>query len=621
MGYAPIVPAEPGFADDGTPYSTRYGDLYHSAQGGLEQTRHVFLAGNGLPDAWAERERFAILETGFGLGLNFLAAWQAWCAAPGGCRRLHFVSVEKHPFRREDLAALHGRWPELADLARQLADAWPCLTPGLHRLHFEGGAVTLTLALGDAAELLPQLELKADALFLDGFSPDRNPELWSADIAAQLARLAAPGATLATWSVAEEVVERLAAAGFALEKRPGFGNKRYMLAGRAPGQCLTTGLANPPAGDRRAVVVGAGAAGSSIANRLAARGYQVTVLEAGSEPAQGASGNKAGVFRPLPALDDGRLARLLRAGFLYGRRHVAALTSAGVRHGATGVLHVARDAKHEDTQRRVVETQAPPPELVRFVERDEAAQLAGWPVEMGGWWFPGGGWINPPSLCRANLAGLDLRCNCRVERMERSGGSWRLLDEAGALIAEAPLVVLANGVDTPRLLAPLGHALPVRVGRGLVSHLPEAAVPPFHIVATRNGYVTPAVDGIHCAGATLTPDDTDPAPRLDDHLENMVRLDAVLPGYSRGLDPAKLDGRVGFRPMSPDRLPIVGPLAASDGLYTLNGFGARGLVWASLCAELLASQIAGDPLPVEADLVQAVSPTRFAGRKPHRGNL
>jgi tRNA 5-methylaminomethyl-2-thiouridine biosynthesis bifunctional protein len=494
-------------------------------------------------------------------------------------------------------------------------DAWPLPTPGLHRLHFEGGGLTLTLGLGDAVELLPQLELRADALYLDGFAPDRNPELWSLAVAAQLARLAAPGATLATWSVAEDVMGRLATADFALEKRPGFGNKRYMLAGRAPGERLPRRAAP----DRRVVVVGAGAAGSSAAQRLAARGYQVTVLEAGGEPAQGASGNKAGVFRPLPSLDDGRLARLLRACFLYGRRHLAALS--GVRHGSTGVLHVARDAKHEDTQRRVVETQAPPPELVRFVERDEAARLAGWPVEAGGWWFPGGGWINPPSLCRANLAGLELRCEHRVERMERRAGLWRLLDAAGEPIAEAPLVVLANGVDAPRLLAPLSHALPVRVGRGLVSHLPEAAVPPFHIVATRNGYVTPAVDGIHCTGATLTPDDTDPAPRLDDHLENMVRLDAVLPGYGRSLDPAKLDGRVGFRPMSPDRLPIVGPIAANDGLYVINGFGARGLVWAALCAELLASQIAGEPLPVEADLVRAVAPDRFAGRKAGRRNL
>jgi tRNA 5-methylaminomethyl-2-thiouridine biosynthesis bifunctional protein len=177
--------------------------------------------------------------------------------------------------------------------------------------------------------------------------------------------------------------------------------------------------------------------------------------------------------------------------------------------------------------------------------------------------------------------------------------------------------VLANGIDTPRLVP----AVPVRIGRGLVSHLPEASVPQFNIVATRNGYVTPAVDGIHCAGATLDADDTDPNPRLADHRENLQRLDAILPGYGKDLDPETLAGRVGFRPMSPDRLPIVGPVVAADDLWVINGFGARGLVWASLCAELLASQIAGDPLPVEGELVHALAMSRFDDRRTRRGKV
>jgi tRNA 5-methylaminomethyl-2-thiouridine biosynthesis bifunctional protein len=608
MTYQPVVPAEVAYAGT-TPYSARYDDIYHSAQGGLEQARHVFLGGNGLPDAWAGRERFVILETGFGLGLNFLATWQAWRNDPQRCRRLHFVSVEKHPFQPDDLAKLHTQWPDLAEFSKQFVGQWPLLVPGLHRLHFDDDRVTLTLVLGDAVAWLPQLSLAADAIYLDGFAPDRNPELWSDEMLATLRRLAAPGATLATWTVAEDVTRCLATADFQWQKRPGFGNKRYMLAGSVTGRRSES--ATP---DKRIVVVGAGLAGASAANRLAARGYEVSVLERGGEPAQGASGNIAGVFRPLPSLDDTRLSRLLRAGFLYGRRHMAALP--GVRHQLTGVLHIARDARHEDTQRRVIERQAPPPEFVRFVEREEAARLAGWPVEMGGWWFAGGGWIDPRSLCRVNLAGINVRLGAQVDRIERADGLWRVRDANGRGLAEAPQVVLANGIETPKLVP-----VPIRVGRGTVSHLPEAAVPPFGIVATRNGYVTPAIDSIHCAGATLTPDDLDPVPRLGDHLENLLRLDAILPGYGKGLDPARLDGRIGFRPMSPDRLPIVGPLSANDGLWVINGFGARGLVWASLCAELLASEIAGDPLPIEKELHQALSVSRLGDKSRRRAEV
>lgn len=358
---------------------------------------------------------------------------------------------------------------------------------------------------------------------------------------------------------------------------------------------------------RSIAVIGAGIAGASVAHALAARGAHVTVIDSADGPASGASGNLAGVFRPLPSRDDSHLSRLLRAGFLLGRQQFSALPEA--RCGWTGVLHIARDTKHAATQRRVVEEQALPVDFCRFVERAEASALAGWPVEQGGWWFARGGWINPPSLCRALLAGIDCRFNQQVARLARTGDRWQLLDTANAILITADDVVLANGIGAPQLVP--DHPLPIRVGRGLVSHVPEAATPPFNVVATRLGYVTPAVDGLRCAGATMAADDRDPAPRLADHIENLQRLDMALPGFGKGLDPEKLGGRVSFRPMSPDRLPIVGPLSANEGLWIINGFGARGLVFAPICAELLACQISNEPLPLEADLVAAIAPSRF----------
>ena len=244
MAAEPIVAAEPGFATDGTPYSAAFDDVYHSASGGLDQSRHVFLAGNDLLGEnarWHGRDGYTILETGFGLGLNFLATWQAWRNDPQRPGRLHFISVEKHPFRGEDLRSLHARWPELAELSAALTAAWPMLAPGLHQLRFDAGRVRLTLGFGDAIALLPKLSLAADALYLDGFAPVKNPDMWSGAVANALAALAAPDATLATWTVLEDVMARLAAAGFALEKRPGFGTKRYMLAGRKPGEASSSG--------------------------------------------------------------------------------------------------------------------------------------------------------------------------------------------------------------------------------------------------------------------------------------------------------------------------------------------------------------------------------------------
>lgn len=631
--YHPIHPAPLEFDPAGTPCSSAYGDVYHSADGGLGQARHVFLAGNGLPARWAGRRRFVIVETGFGLGLNFLATWAAWREDAARCERLFFVSCEKHPFRAEDLARLQAAWPQFAAMSAELRANWPALTPGFHRLHLDDGRVILTLLFGEAAECLAELEAKADAIYLDGFSPDRNPELWSPRIFHLLARLAAPGATLATWSVAGQVREGLTHAGFAVGKAEGFGGKRQMLVG----QIARPAEAAPEPKERHAIVVGAGLAGSAIAHRLAERGWRIELVDAAPGPGQGASGNLAGVLRPLPSLDDNRLARLTRAGTLYARHHLARLAAAGqpVRWEACGVLHLAREPGHEAKQRQVVELHQAPPDYLRFVERNEAAAIAGWPVDIGGWWFPGGGWVQPPSLCAANLASageaLATHFGRGLAALDYRDGQWRALDAEGRPIAAAPVAVLANGTGITAF--PQAAALPVVGARGQVSHLPAEPGSPPKVVVCRLGYVSPEADGIRCAGATFQVNDPDPALRLADHQENLAKLDFILPGYAATVADAPLAGRVGFRPASPDRLPMVGAVPAltrldgaipladiprHPGLYAVSGFGARGLVWSSLMGEFLASALEGEPLPLERSLIAAIDPARYLLRPARR---
>lgn len=639
--FTPIQPARLDFAPDGTPRSTDYGDVYHTAAGGLEQARQVFMAGCGLPERWQGRQRFTILETGFGLGLNFLATWAAWRADPARSRELHFISTEKHPFSADDLAVLHRAWPELAPLADELRRAWPGLLPGTHRLHLGSGAdydrVTLTLLFGDALTTLPQLQARVDAIYLDGFSPAKNPELWSPQVFYPLARLAAPGARIATWSVAGTVREGLARAGFRVDKVPGFGSKRERLVGERAARSSDDDSAPTEASgvepdERRALVIGAGFAGTSVAERLAARGWQVEVIDA-IGPGAGASGNRIGVLRPLPAVDDNRLGRLTRAAFLYTRRHLQTLSAAGlpVQWGASGVLHLGRDPAHEATQRKVVELHQPPADYLRYVSQDEASAIAGWPTAAGGWFFPGGGWGVPPSLCRANLARFPERIHTRfgqaVASIAHQDGEWEARAADGALLGRAPHLVLANAAAAKALYpAPW---LPLRPARGQTTVIPAAALPAPQVVVCRLGYVTPVVDGYRVCGASFIAGDTDPALRPAEHRENLQKLDFILPGLTAQaeppLDPDTLEGRVGFRPVSPDRLPMVGALPAAEaapgqslaaiprlpGLWLLNGFGARGLVWSGHTGELLASRMAGDPLPLEADLADALDPARF----------
>jgi len=588
----------------GTPFSAEFGDIYHSTQGGLAQARHVFLGGNSLPARWAQRDRFVILETGFGLGLNFLTTWKAWREDPNRCARLHFVSVEHRPFGHEDLAAALADFEELAPMAHALMEAWPGPIAGFHRMHFDADRVTLTLLVGDAREVLPQLVARADAFYLDGFAPARNPEIWSPEVVRELSRLAAPGATLATWTVAGGVRAALSDAGFALEKREGFAGKREMLVG------IREGIHEESNAARHAVVVGAGLAGSLAADRLASRGWEIDLVDARTEP----SASAVGVMRPVVNLRDAVNARVSRSAFLYGLQFYRALEREG--HGLgwdrCGVLQLAGDADEAARFEAIVRSQGYPTALLQWVDVSEARELAGWPVNVGGWFFPEGAVVSPRSLATAALerAGPRVRRELgrAVARVDREGAFWRALDADGRVVAQAPTLVLANAADVARLMPEA--RLRLSTVRGQVTYTPPSPRRGVHRVVSGNGFVAPLPEGGHAIGASFRHDDPDPAVRTADHRENLDRAESMLPGFTHGLTPASLGGWTGFRTTVTDRLPVFGETTI-PGVAVAGGLGSRGLLWAPLGAELLASQLAGDPLPLSRDHAGAVSPRRF----------
>lgn len=616
--YQPIIPATLAFRADGTLFSEQFDDVYASAHGSLEQARHVFLDGNGLPERWQSRASFVIVETGFGGGLNFLATWRLWkqTAPPGA--RLHFISVEKHPFNGGDLLRIHADFPEIAPLARELHDSWPVLLPGFHRLHYDGGRVNLTLLLGDAEEMLAQLDAAADAFFLDGFAPARNAEMWDAGVFAQIARLAKPGATCATYTVAAAVRDGLSMAGFAVEKQPGFASKRDMLAGTFAGTCELT----PEPSPKRAIIIGAGLAGTTCAQRLVCRGWTISLFEAHSAPAQEASGNPAGLIRPVVSADWNTHSRFTTAGYLYTTRHYRDISAVGhaVVQGEGGVIQLARDALRFEKQQRLVDDFRLPADFLRTVQADEASDLAGAPVNGAGWWFPDAVWAQPASMCRASLsaagAALKARYETPIASIERREGQWHVLDAGGRTLDCATVLILANA--SAALAFAQGGSLPLRPVRGQVSLAPARPEHPLKIAVCGDGYVTPAIDGLHCVGASFNEGVLDPAERTEDHAGNLGRLERMLPGFAAGLDPASLGGRVAFRTMARDRLPVAGAMG-EPGLYACLALGSRGMTWSALAAELVASQIHGDPLPLERELVAALAPRRFGSQSAGQG--
>ncbi len=625
-----ITPARLALTADGIPWSASFNDVYHSTEGGLAQAAHVFLGGNQLPHAWQGRHQFSILETGFGLGLSFLATWHAWRNDPQRSTRLHFISTELHPFTREDLITLHAHWPALATLASELHKAWPPLTPGFHQLLLDGGRVTLTLLFGDALETLPQLVGKVDAIYLDGFAPQKNPQLWSATLLASVTAHAAPGATLASWCVAGDVRKELVHLGWTIQKQQGFARKRHMLTGRFGERTAQLQSASTAP---TAIVIGAGIAGCSVTEALSRRGWHVTLIDQHAAPAQEASGNPAGLLHPMLARDDNLAARFSRAAYLYTLRLLQQLDPKSDFWRECGILQLAEDAADASAQKRTCASLNFPADYVSWVDRDTASAHAGAPMSAGGWYFPHAAWVKPQTFCRALLTAaeaktkVDYRFNMTASRIHSHAGQWHVEAADGTCIASAEHLILANASAANVLVPEL--ALTLRAIRGQLTYLPTETLAPLNHSLCGTGYLIQPDQAPIILGASFVEGDNDTSLRESEHQDNLVRLRAMLPDLTLNLDPAPLDGRVSFRSASHDRLPLIGTLPAPSfrpsltlsglprqtGLHATLGFGARGLTWAPMAAEVIAAQLNNECSPLEQALLKTIDPARYQLRK------
>jgi tRNA 5-methylaminomethyl-2-thiouridine biosynthesis bifunctional protein len=666
---------------DGEPYSTVYQDVYFSRDSGPDETRHVFLQHNQLRERWlamhAEPQKntesampdqarhFTIAETGFGTGLNLLCAWQLWEETAPPHARLHFISTEKHPLSFDDMQQAWASWPEFSRYSAELLAQYQWLAPGMHRLSLANGRVILTLLIGDVADTLPTLHAAVDAWFLDGFAPSRNPEMWQPPLFAQMARLSHADTTFATFTSAGIVKRGLQEVGFVVRKVPGHGRKREMLTGHFGGKSLeqtpeksagepplklddattaSTAATSPqrhatapgrPTGSApgKAMVIGGGIAGCATSHALAQRGWQVTLIERHPQIAEAASGNPLGVLYPRLAGQDIILSRLAQHGFLHSLRLLQQLQLGAEDHARCGLLQLAYDARERERCLAIAARDLPP-ELVHWLSSKEASALAGQALDHDALYFPAGGWVHPPAYCRAllNHANIRQRLSTQALRIQRQDGEWQVIGADG-MLEHAPVLILAAATDTVRF-GPTAH-LPLQNVRGQITLLPATATDlPLNSIVCSDGYISPAVQGRHCLGATFDADDADTSVKATDHASNLAMLARTLPAMHASLPSLDLDtleGRTAFRAATPDYLPMAGPIldAAAlqaypprhtanpaglpwlPGLYVNTGHGSKGLINAPLCAEMLASAIAGEPSPVDSKLLAALDPNRF----------
>lgn len=601
-----IEPAAVEWQGD-TPFSHRFGDGYFSRDDGVGESRAVFIEGNHLSRRFARcvpGDLFVIGETGFGTGLNMLLAAELFSrVAPAGAR-LSLISAERYPLRRDHLArALRGR-PELAPFSERLQSEYPPLTPGFHRLRLAEN-IDLTLMFGDAAIMWRQSDAAVDAWFLDGFAPDRNPDAWQLPLLQTLARRSRAGTTLATFTVAGAVRRCLAAAGFTVRRQPGFGRKRHRLEGERSGFSATQRYATGTA-----LVAGAGLAGATTARALAERGWQVHVIDPGGI-ATGASGNRTGVVYTSPSGIATPQNRFYQASYLHAagwfRRYGAAQSGIGAFEGV--VQHITNERQRARLAAASASGHWPEAQLRRL--DDDSVLLAD------------GGYLQPAAWCRLLLdhPAIDVEQDA-VERVDVGGQP--VLASGRSIQADAVLLCISGAALGMQGLPPL----PLRQIRGQVS---ECRATPasrrWRRAHCHDGYLTPAIDGLHCVGATFNLRDPDPLARDSDDRANLAKLQANLAekwAELGGSDVEVVHRRVAFRSQANDYLPVAGHVPGAHNraeapLFMNVAHGSRGIGGTPLIADAIADMLSRMPRGIDLAMAAVVDPCRFENRARRSG--
>lgn len=611
------------WTSEGAPRAAAHDDVYFSKAGGLAEAEAVFLTGTGLPDGWQTRDRFALCELGFGTGLNILAAWRAWKKARSPRAILHISSVEAYPLALDDAARALAAFPEISELSEKLLARWPVRAFGPQRLWFPKDGLSLTLWTGDAEMVLGAMTGVFDAWFWDGFAPARNESMWGEAIARQIARLSAPGARLASFTVAGHVRRALESVGFVVEKRPGFGVKRERLeavfkGAPAPSVSIYPYAASQP---RRVAIVGAGIAGAACAQALARRGVETIVLDAAPALGAGASGNPVGLVMPRLDRGEGPLSEVFLASYLAAiaaYEELGALNACGVEERAGVKDRAALDDLLND----------PPLPEDWFSRATQGALHAR------------AGMVSPQAAIAKMLARARLMLEAPVRVIQQAeDGAWVVRAPDGRAMLKADAIVLACGAALTAF-AP-ARFLPVALSRGQIEW-GEGASPPHAI--TSGSYVAP-FDGGVLFGATFDKVDAadDAEPSAASRAQNIAVLTTLAPDIAASVKLETLSSRASYRATTPDRAPIAGllpdaeawlaqyadlahgrapttqaPPPAHRGIYVIGGLGARGLTLAPLLGERVASEMFGEPQLLSARALEAIHPARFLHRSLKR---
>lgn len=666
---------------DDVPVSKQFGDIYYSKKDGLAESRYVFLQHNRLAQRWDDlsQGQFTIAESGFGTGLNFLAAWQQWRQHASNQCHLHFISFEMAPLARTDIAKALGAWPELNKLSQLFLEQYPAIKPphqGVHHFLWAEEQVSLTLFIGDIQQQLHNLQHESiDAWFLDGFAPSSNPDMWTDNLFQHVTRTTRQQGSFATFTAAGFVRRGLQACGWQVERPAGIGHKREMLCGTlgnfcgplpAPPKQTPRPKFNPANGswfqypnrpcsglnaNKHVAVIGAGIAGCSTAWSLARRGYRVTLIDE-QGLCSAASGIPVGIMRPHPDAGNSLTSQFYWHAWSTSHRILHQLRTHLPDDALleTGAIHLATTATEEERQAKLL-AQWADDGFIQAISAETVSRLTGQfddtAFTMGGICYPDAITLYPKALCEALVTdhGIQLVTQ-RVSNLEQdhATNTWHVqLNNNNAITVGA--VVLATGAGTP--LIPELTALNLQPLRGQLSEVPVPV--PSQVPVCYEGYLSPIFNDKQYLGASFQVNDYSLDLKTSEHQHNIDLLAKANPKLAESLAPSVVldnnSGFVGTRVACRDHVPIVGPVPNHEhvskkytgisqpwplhdnypapkfieGLYINIGHGSKGLSSSLLCGEILAAIMDGSHVPTGRDVLQLLHPARFMIRRLKQG--
>jgi tRNA 5-methylaminomethyl-2-thiouridine biosynthesis bifunctional protein len=631
---------------DGQPYSPDYDDIYYSKAGGRSESEYVFIKQNDLPARWVGAGQFIIAETGFGTGLNFILTLKAWAESAQENSTLHYIGIEKYPVSPDDIRRLSESHPDLAEYFEELLSVYPLPIEGVHARTLLDGKVYLYLQFMDVVDALQNQQFAVDAWYLDGFGPAKNPDLWSEQVFKLLVQNSKVGTSLSTYTCAGVVRRGLVSAGFDVKKTAGHGKKREMITATVRQLSLYQSktpwyeVTSPVIKNKEVTVIGAGLAGLSVAWSFVQRGWKVTVIDKHDNIAQEASGNPAGLVLPRLSIDNKYDSMFYSSAFLYAINQLDKLqqiTDERIWFG-DGVFSIYKQGNAST----IIEKYDYPESFIKLLaEKNVPEHFRCESKDVS--FISKAGWSSPGKVCKAIVSacsGSLTRMVADVCKINRVNGEWELLNEDGEKIVSSETVVIANGTGVTDV--DMTSWLPVSAVRGQMTEvLSSAKSVNLRHALSFDAYVTPDCDGVHYVGASYSMSEKTKELLEVDQDENISRLEQMLPDmFTR---PAELTGRVGFRPVSIDRVPIVGAVPDVEafnnlykdlhhgkpvsyykkgqyqlGLYVSAAHGSRGMCSCFLSAEIVASMVEGSPLPVGREVSDMINPARFLIRNLRR---